>query len=92
MVATCHKIKDAPTTLAIAENEKIIADYKAEMLSFGKCLRKSVASLDTQLKTRKTVAQIESSRKIADTRKAEASRKQEEALAARLRRANVLTL
>ena len=92
MVATCNKIKDAPTTLAIAENEKIIADYKAEMLSFGKCLRKSVASLDTQLKTRKTVAQIESSRKIADTRKAEASRKQEEAIAARLRRANVLTL
>ena len=91
VVSTSRAIKDAPTSVVIAEHEKTIADFKAEMTNFSKCLKKSVTSLDNQIKTRKSHAQIATGRALADSKKTEALRKQEEALQSRLRRVNVLT-
>ena len=84
------EVKNAQNTKQIAELEKVVTDFKNELSTFNKTLKKSINVLESAVKNRKTEATIESSKRAANAKKADQARKAEEALAARLRRQNVL--
>ena len=85
------EVKSAQNTTQIAEHEKVCADFRNELGTFNKNLKKSITALENAVKHRKSEATIETSKRAADAKKADQARKAEEALSARLRRQNVLT-
>ena len=68
LVATAWKIKDSTTSIDIADDENHIGDLKVEISNFVKGLRKAISALHNNIKGRKSQAQVQSSRLLADTK------------------------